>query len=222
VAIRTSLEGTCEAPHQTLKTLRVQSISEDYRVCTVFDLTKQQSPEATTVEVTIKNNEEDLYLTFLMYGASITKIVTGDSFSGILLCHLDDFACRPATRLMHLDIGLMTLGDSAIKCLQRVIDRSPNLKVLRFVCHNLGEPLTRKLALSMVTKYRSRLTGLVLNGSGSAEQLWVKEFQIVLPSHKVLPMAKEVVVTCVKNTLLSQTQNEWIKNMQLSPAVATT
>lgn len=222
VAIRTSLEGTCEAPHQTLKTLRVQSISKDYHVWTVFDLTKQQSPEATTMEVTIKNNEEDLDLIFLMYSASITKIVTGDSFSGILLCHLDDIACRPATRLMHLDIGLKTLGDSAIKSLQRVIDRSPNLKVLRFVCPNLGEPLTRKLALSMVTKYRSRLTGLVLNGSGSAEQFWVKEFQIVLPSLKVLPMAKEVVVTCVKNTLLSQTQQEWIKSMQLSPAVATT
>lgn len=219
-AIRTSLGGTCEAPHQTLKTLRVQSISEEYQVWTVFDLTKQQSPEAATLEVTIKDDDDDLGITFLMYSASITKMVTSDSFSGHLLHHLDDIACRPATRLIHLDIGLMNLGDSAIKSLQGVIDRSPNLKVLRFVCQNLGGPQTRKRALSMVTKYRSRLTGLELNGS--SEQFWVKEFQIVLPNLKVLPMAKEVVVTCVKSPLLSLEQQEWIDSMQLSPIVTTT
>ncbi|KAF9216314.1 hypothetical protein BGZ59_010188 [Podila verticillata] len=215
VAIRTSLGGTCEAPHQTLKTLRIQSVSEEYQVWTVFDLTKQQSPEAATLEVTIKNEDDDLDITFLMYSASITKIVTKDLFSGHLLHHLDDIACRPVTRLIHLDIGLMNLGDSAIKSLQSVIDRSPNLKVLRFLCLNLGGPQTRQRALSMVTKYRSRLTGLEL--SGSAEQFWVKEFQIVLPNLKVLPVAKEVVVTCVNNSLLSLAQREWIESMQLSP-----
>ncbi|KAG0343134.1 hypothetical protein BG000_007590 [Podila horticola] len=193
IAIRTSLGGSCDAPHPTIKTLRVQSVSEDHLISTVFDLTKKQSPEAITLDITDKgeDSEDDLDVIFLMYSASITKFVSGNEFTGRLLGHLDDVACRPATRLTHLDIGLMNLGDAGIKSLMSVIDRSPNLKVLRLVCSNLGRPQTRKRALRMVAKYRSRLTGLTL--SGASEHFWVEEFRIVLPSLKELPAAKQVV-----------------------------
>lgn len=219
VVIRTSLGGTCDARHPTIRTLRVQSVSEEYQIWTVFDLTKKQGPEATTLEITNKGGdvEDDLDIIFLMYSASITKIVTGDEISGRLLGHLDDVACRPATRLTHLDIGLRNLGDAGMKSLMSVIDRSPYLKELRFTCSNLGGPQTRKRALSMVTKYRERLTGLAL--SGASEHFWVEEFRIVLPNLKLLPKAKQVVVTCETNPQLSQAQLEWIKSMELSPAV---
>ncbi|KAG0038677.1 hypothetical protein BGZ82_011256, partial [Podila clonocystis] len=115
ISIRTSLGSTCDAPHPTIKTLRVQSVSEDHLISTVFDLTKKQSPEATALEVTTKHEdfEDALDVIFLMYSASITKLVTGSEFYDRLIGHLDDVACRPATRLTHLDIELMNIAKSA-------------------------------------------------------------------------------------------------------------
>ncbi|KAF9274585.1 hypothetical protein BGZ74_004304 [Mortierella antarctica] len=219
VVIRMSLGGTCNMPHPTIRTLQVQSVSEEYQIWTVFDLTKKQGPEAMTLEITNKGKDvkDDLDIIFLMYSASITKIVTGDKFSGCLLGHLDDVACRPATHLTHLDIGLRNLGDAGMKSLMSVIDQSPYLKELWFTCSNLGGPQTRKCALSMVTKYQEWLTGLAL--LGASEHFWVEEFHIVLLNLELLPKAKQVVVTCEMNPQLSQAQLEWIKSMELSPAV---
>ncbi|KAG0349051.1 polar growth protein [Podila humilis] len=214
--IRTCNGGSLEVPHPTLKTLRVHSKGEGGNAffC-AFDLTQKQSPDATSMEVTVKEQDEDLDIIFLGYGASITKMVTGDGYAAYQLDHLDAAAGRPTTRLTHVDLAIKPLGDNSIKVLQSLLDRSPNLQVFRLECSNLGGPLTRNRAVRMVTKYRTRITSLTLSGAG--EEFWVEVFCQLLPSLESLPKATLVSIQSEKNPKLTEVQLEWIEKMQLPP-----